>query len=241
MHTFSLAAYRDLLLNLKEAGYDFAFYEESEQRLAAKKPFVILRHDVDISLRAALEMAQVEHDLGLRAVYFVLFRSPFYNLLSRQNAEIMQQLHNYGHQLALHVDLAAYDEHCEKALLEIELLSKFFPFVNTGVATLHSPVQIENLPIELFQPLNAVYGLTLRKGEIAYISDSTGRWRYGHPLDSEAFFTRKPIQLLTHPIWWVQEGETATAKLEAWFYQDYLHTSELAKTFLPKLYKAQQR
>lgn len=38
--------------------------------------------------------------------------------------------------------------------------------------------------------------------DIAYVSDSQGLFRYGHPLDHEAFKARRAMQLLTHPIWW---------------------------------------
>lgn len=237
MFEFSLAGYRQLLTTFKDAGYTFVSFAESEQRLEEGKPFVILRHDIDISLRPALEFACIEHELGIAATYFVLLRSPFYNLLSRPGAELMWQLHRCGHHLALHVDLAAYGGDCAEALLEIEVLSGFYPFVDTRIASLHSPCDISKIPVELFQPINAVYGLSLRRNDIAYISDSTGRWLYGHPLDSPAFYTRKPIQLLTHPIWWVQDAETATAKLEQWFYNDYLYDCATARTFLPKLYK----
>ena len=84
--------------------------------------------------------------------------------------------------------------------------------------------------------LDNVYGSAVR-GDVAYISDSTGRWRYGHPLESEAFHARKPIQLLTHPVWWVQAGETATQKLECWLYSDYQNGRTTLKEFLPKLFR----
>ena len=76
---------------------------------------------------------------------------------------------------------------------------------------------------------------------MAYISDSTGRWRYGHPIESVAFNARKPIQLLTHPIWWVQEGETPTEKLERWLYSDFHNNRLTLKQFLPKLFKLDEK
>jgi hypothetical protein len=181
-------------------------------------------------------MARIEYEEGVQATYFVLLRSPFYNLLSRSNAEIMLQIYRYGHQIATHIDLAAYDNDCTKALREIEILSTCYPYINTRLASLHSPYDLNHIPITSCQQLNNVYGAAVR-GDVAYISDSTGRWRYGHPLDSEAFNTLKPIQLLTHPIWWIQEGETATQKLELWLYSDYHNDRATLKEFLPKLFK----
>jgi hypothetical protein len=233
---FSLEGYCELLSAFKDTGYSFCEFEEIDYRLGEEQPFLLLRHDIDISLRPALEIAHIEYELGVQATYFVLLRSPFYNLLSRPNADIMLQIHRYGHQLALHVDLAAYDGDYARALTEVDILSKFYPYINTQLASLHSPYSLDQIPIESYRQLHNVYGPALRS-DIAYISDSTGRWLYGHPLNSEAFSRQKPIQLLTHPIWWSQDGETATKKLEIWFHNDYLNTCAIAKEFLPKLFR----
>jgi hypothetical protein len=235
MVEFSLEGYSELLSTFKNIGYSFCRFEEIDSCLVEGYPFVVLRHDIDISLRPALEIARIEHEQGVQATYFVLLRSPFYNLLSRHNAEIMWQLHRYGHQIALHVDLVPYDDDCAEALREVDVLSKFYPYINNQIVSLHSPNTLSQEMIASYRQLHNVYGTSLRR-DVAYISDSTGRWLYGHPLDSEAFFRRKPIQLLTHPIWWFQSGETARKKLEYWFHNDYLHTSAIAKEFLPKLF-----
>jgi hypothetical protein len=240
MVEFSLEGYSQLLSAFTEQGYSFCNYEEIDARLEDERPFVILRHDIDISLRPALEIARIEHEKGIQATYFVLLRSPFYNALSRSNAEILSQIHAYGHEIATHVDLTIYDNDCVKALAEVELFSKCYPYIHTGLLSLHSPYDLHLMPIDVLPELNTVYGSAVR-GEVAYISDSTGRWRYGQPLESEAFKARKPIQLLTHPIWWVQEGETASQKLERWLYTDYGYNRATLREFLPKLFKLNEQ
>lgn len=239
MREFSLDGYRELLSAFKNTGYSFCTFECIESSMAERKPFVLLRHDIDISLRPALEFARIEHECGIQATYFVLLRSPFYNVLSRPNGEIMLQMHHYGHQIALHVDLTTYNGDCSRALEEVSVLSRFYPYINTQIASLHSPCNLHQMPLESFYQLDTVYGHARRK-DIAYISDSTGRWRFGHPLNSEAFNAQKPIQLLIHPIWWVQEGELATQKLECWFHRDYLNDCVIAREFLPKLFSANE-
>ncbi|TMC14665.1 MAG: hypothetical protein E6J34_23430 [Chloroflexi bacterium] len=236
MSGFSLKDYSNLLLAFKNAGYVFSRFEEINSRLEDGRPFVVLRHDIDISLRAALEIAHLEYEHGVQATYFVLFRSPFYNILSRSDAEIIQRIQEYGHRIATHLDLVAYGNDCAKALMEVEILSKFYPYVDTEIVSLHSSYDLEHMPIESFPEINRVYGSSVR-GDVAYISDSTGRWRYGHPLDSEAFHTHRPIQLLTHPIWWVQQGETPAKKLDLWLYSDYQNKQRVLREFLPKLFK----
>jgi len=239
MLDFSLDGYRELLSAFKNSGYSFCGFEEIDARLTEGYPFVVLRHDIDMSLRPALEIARIEYQQGIQATYFVLLCSPFYNIFSRSHAEIMLQIHQYGHRIATHLDLTAYDNDCAKALIEAEVLSKCYPYINTEIVSLHSSCDLNQIPIGLFQQLNNVYGPAVR-GDVAYLSDSTGRWRYGHPLESEAFIAQKPIQLLTHPIWWIQEGETAAQKLDRWLYSDYLNSRATLKEFLPKLFRLNQ-
>lgn len=240
LQEFSEEGYRELLLAFKRASYAFCSFDEINQYLVKGQPFIVLRHDIDISLRAALEIGRVEHEQGVRATYFITLHSPFYNALSRSNAEIILQLHHWGHQVALHVDHMVYGGDFTKALLEINVFVQFYPYINTQLASLHSPTNLERMPIASFEQLQNVYGHVFSK-DMTYISDSTGRWRYGHPLDSEAFLARKPIQLLTHPIWWIQEGETAIQKLKCWLYKDYLNSLTTAEAFLPKLFTFSNR
>jgi hypothetical protein len=232
---FSEEGYRELLVAFKSAGYAFCNFEEINRCLWERGPFVVLRHDIDISLRLALEIARIEHEQGVQATYFVTLHSPFYNALSCANAEIISQLHRWGHQIALHMDNVVYGEDFAKALLEVNTFAQFYPFINTELASLHSPINLEQMPLASFRELQNVYGHIFSK-DMTYISDSMGKWRSGHPLDSEAFHSRKPIQLLTHPIWWMQDGETATAKLECWLYRNYLNSLATAGEFLPKLF-----
>jgi hypothetical protein len=236
MAEFSLDCYSKLLSIFKDSGYSFRGFEEIDTYLAERCPFLVLRHDIDLSLRPALEIARIEHEQGVQATYFVLLRSPFYNVFSRSSAELMLQIHGYGHQIATHIDLAFYDDDWANALMEVEMLSRCYPFINTQLVSLHSSYDLHRIPIDLCQEFDNVYGSAVR-GDVAYISDSTGRWRYGHPLESGAFQARKPIHLLTHPIWWVQAGEMATQKLERWLYSDYQHGRTTLKEFLPKLFR----
>lgn len=239
MLEFSLDGYRELLSAFKDAGYAFCRFEEIDRRLTEGAPFIVLRHDIEVSLRPALELARVEREYGVCATYFVLLRSPYYNTLSPSNREILMQIHQLGHPIALHVDLSAYRGDYTEALFEIEVLAKFYPYVDTQIVSIHCPGDLTKLPTNSFASVNNVYGPILR-GEVAYISDSTGRWLYGYPLDSRAFHDRKPIQLLTHPLWWIQEGETTIKKLEHWLQNDTVNSFADARDFLPKLFKSSE-
>src|SRR6185312_5252475 len=75
---FSLEHYREILRAAAEGGYRSAFFRSPP---TARDLF--LRHDVDLSIEAALEMAEVEAEEGVATTYLLMTRSVFYNLASR--------------------------------------------------------------------------------------------------------------------------------------------------------------
>ncbi|WP_376794691.1 hypothetical protein [Thermogemmatispora sp.] len=239
MEDFTLEGYRQLLSAFAEHGYRCSLFDALEEQLERGESILLLRHDIDISLKAALEIARVENESGFQATYFVMLSSPFYNVLSTESARLLEQIHAYGHDIALHIDLQDYHGRHLNVEHEIEVLAHFYPFVKRTIASVHSPRTLASLPVEEARPIYRVYHFAQR-GDLAYISDSTGRWRYGHPLQSAAFRERKAIQLLTHPIWWVAEGETPRQKLEHWLHRSYEGNLELARTFLPKLFSQRE-
>ena len=235
MGDFTVVAYRAMLQTFTDANYVFCSFEDIDQHLQKESSCVVLRHDIDISLLAALEIAHVEHDLGIQATYFVGLTSPFYNVLSGSSGQILAQIHELGHHIALHLDIRPYNDNFESALAELTILSSFYPYINIHLISLHSPIALYEAMINSIEPLKNVYGHFFAQ-QMAYCSDSTGRWRYGHPTDSDAFYSRKPIQLLTHPIWWTQDGETPLQKLEFWFRNQRFEMQAAARAYLPKLY-----
>lgn len=74
-------------------------------------PYLILRHDIDNSLSAALKMARIERDLGIKSTYFVLFSSRFYNVLEGNNVFTLKQISKLGHEVGLHYDVSRYQSY----------------------------------------------------------------------------------------------------------------------------------
>ena len=238
MPDFIVEEYSDLIQGFIDAGFFISQFSEIEQNLSGESPFLLLRHDVDIDLRAALEMARVENRMNVKSTYFVCLRSPFYNPLSSFNSNILEEIHALGHNIAAHLDLKIHNNDFLKARKEIETLQHFYPFVDGGIISLHHPGNIneligniQSLPTEI----DTLYGPILR-GNIEYISDSTGQWRFGHPYNSKAYLERKPLQLLTHPIWWTEERyRPPEVHLAKWIEQHMIVVSSAAREFLPKL------
>src|SRR5262249_61362035 len=69
---FTLEHYRDLLHAARKGGYRWAGFDRPPE-----PGVVILRHDVDLSLEAALTMAELEADAGAWSPWFMMTRSIF--------------------------------------------------------------------------------------------------------------------------------------------------------------------
>jgi len=179
---------------------------------------MILRHDVDMTLASAANMAEAEADLGVTSIYFVLIRSDLYNPFSQVGTKHLKHILSLGHEIGLHFDASLYaqnnrdelDNHCalEASLLE-NLLEQ-----SIGVVSFHRPAKV-------FQGWDATISGRLHTyhprffNEMAYCSDSRGGWFHGHPLELGAVKNGQALQLLTHPIWW--DGtpeETALQRLD---------------------------
>src|SRR5581483_2867944 len=67
--------------------------------------YCILRHDVDYTLYSALKLAHEEAARGIRATYFLLLNSAYYNLLSPSHGYVAAALVRLGHEVGLHYDV----------------------------------------------------------------------------------------------------------------------------------------
>lgn len=92
-----LAHYRTLLEGARAASYDWASFDRHP-----RPGDLFLRHDVRVSLEAALELARLEHELGARATYLLMTESAFYNLDSHVGRYAQRQLRQWGHAVGLH-------------------------------------------------------------------------------------------------------------------------------------------
>ena len=181
---FDLAHYRELLDAAKAGGYRFATFE-AEPRPGE----VLLRHDVDLSLEAALELARLEHEAGARATYFLMKESVFYNLDSELGRETLRELRSLGHAVGLHgvYPRASRDDRFDAVLA----------WHNPDPEYVHEPVS---------GFVNVMQPPWFTKGK--YRSDSNQHWREGCPHEELREGTFEWLQLLTHPEIWVYEGGT---------------------------------
>jgi hypothetical protein len=181
---FDLAHYRELLEAAQAGGYRFASFAERPAPGA-----LFLRHDVDLSLEAALRLAELERELGVTATYFLMRESGFYNLDSHAGTAALRRLRELGHAVGLH---AVHPN--------AELDERFDPVVawhNPDPQYMREPIPgaVNVMESPWFDPDH-------------YRSDSNQHWRSGCPHDSLANGEPDWLQLLVHPEIWAYPGAT---------------------------------
>jgi hypothetical protein len=204
---FTYDAFRHMVGALYDRGYRFESFASPRARSNEGGRFVLMRHDLDFDLKAALRLAQVEGDEGVRATYFFRLRTDLYNLFSAEGSATVRCILQLGHHAGLHFDCAAYPSELSVAELaqactrEAQILEHWF---NTplDVVSFHrpGPLVLSGNP-GVSAPRCHTYMAHFTQA-VQYLSDSQGQWRFGAPLESEAFRLGKPMHLLIHPIWW---------------------------------------
>jgi hypothetical protein len=207
---FTYRYYQQFVSKLCEF-YSFTTFKEGENITGEiTRPFVVMRHDIDMDLEAALRMASLENELRINSTYFFMVRCPIYNVFGYPGAKQVNAILAYGHHLGLHFDCTLYEDISIDRLdgyisKEGALLEDFFQHPVEAVS-FHRPGPLELSGVKLKKWPNT-YGKIFTE-EFKYFADSRGVWAYGHPLDSQSFKERKNLHILTHPIWWTEIPRT---------------------------------
>jgi len=190
---FDLGHYRELLEAAHAGGYRFSYFDHEPEA-----GDLLLRHDVDLSLEAALEMAEVEAEADAVATYFLMTRSEFYNLDAPSGVEAIERLRELGHRVGLHAvwPMVDHDERFDSVL------------------AWHNPD-----PEYMREPVEGLVNVMEAPWADVYRSDSNQHWRQGCPHEELAAGAFERLQLLTHPEIWAYPGatmrETMLAMLDA--------------------------
>jgi hypothetical protein len=188
---FDLEHYGQLLEAVSAGGYRYSFFDHEP-----RPGDLLLRHDVDLSLDAALRLAELEAAAGASATYFLMTQSVFYNLASPEGLRALNRLRELGHAVGLHAVWPG-----------AELDERFDP-----VVAWHNPN-----PDYMSEPLDGVVNVMQAPffDPDHYRSDSNQRWRYGCPHEQLAHSDFEWLQLLTHPEIWVYPGDTMRETMSA--------------------------
>ncbi len=209
---FTYGAYEKMLSLLKENCYEVCSYETYQR----SSRFVILRHDVDFSLEAALRFAELESKNGVQATYFLLLSTSFYNLFDRKANDIIKEIKGMGHDIGLHFDEARYPILNEQQLIkcvkkEISIMSQGLD-MKINAVSMHRPSKWVLEADVQFDTLINSYGREFFN-DFKYLSDSRMHWREDvyQVIQSNAY---ERLHILTHPIWYGIEEATMRDKLK---------------------------
>jgi len=92
---FTLKKYRELLENLKQAGFKFLSFNE----FCMVKPhgkFIILRHDIDKNPKNALSISQIEFELGIKSSFYFRISDDVFK------PDIIKKIASMGHEIGYH-------------------------------------------------------------------------------------------------------------------------------------------
>ena len=122
---FTLTAYRELLIAIKQSGYAFYTFEDWCDGNAHGR-YVILRHDVDLKANNSLIIAGIEAEMGIRASYY-------FRIVPQSNQpDIIRSIAALGHEIGYHYeDLSLFQGDKGKAIehfkVQLDYFRQFYP------------------------------------------------------------------------------------------------------------------
>lgn len=112
MKDFTLKKYGEYLSAIKASGIPFYRYDEFlEQNLKEQDSFCLIRHDVDRRPSLSLDMAKLEHSMGIKSSYYFRIKPVSYK------KSIIKEIASLGHEIGYHYEcLSDSDGDIPKAL-----------------------------------------------------------------------------------------------------------------------------
>lgn len=165
------------------------------------------RHDVDISLKKAVEMAEFESKNGIKSTYYILLSSPYYNALEAENLQRIRTLRELGMGIGLHYDnsikLQDANQCCSEIIIQLGMLQHHIGELEEKSVTFHKPLRGVDINEETVNLLNLsnIYSPNFDQ-RFKYISDSGHNWRE-NPYD--IIDTNDMVHINTHPEWYNNE------------------------------------
>jgi hypothetical protein len=198
---FSLELYEQTLEKAKHLEYVFPTVSELKSGTRNLTKFLLLRHDIDTSPQHALQMALLEHRLGIRSSYYVLLHSPFYNPAAPRHWNDLRKMIDLGFEVGLHYETDFFEERnidpLEGVLGDVAALEKILHIKIKSVSQ-HRPASGTFL-----KRLNEFYVDAYNQDlmhNVCYISDSGFKWR--GPTLADLLGKEDRIHALIHPLTW---------------------------------------
>lgn len=198
---FSTDHYREIVETIQRSHRTLSFADVHElgDALFDIERFVIMRHDVELSVPAAVRLAEIDASVGIRSTFFFLQTSD-YNPFEEEEARGIRRILDLGHDIGLHYDAPVLERLKVDAEVVVRAqIALFEAFFDTTIFAMSSHMPMRSgltltVPgvIDAYEPRFMV--------DMKYLSDSTQQWREGVVTDNLSRYDR--IHLLTHEYIW---------------------------------------
>ena len=168
---------------------------------------IILRHDVDLDIRAAYNLSLIEKECGVESTFFIMTTCHTYNPLSLANRKMLSEMANNGFEIGLHFDPTVYgnisvNELKSKVDMEAKILESIISQEVKSIS-LHNPTVHGQYLI--FEGYKNAYHKDIFSDKV-YMSDSYMNLSK-KPFEFVKKSKRQPIQILLHPAHYTEEGD----------------------------------
>jgi len=198
---FSLELYEATLVKAKQLGYAFPTVSQMKDRVRGLGRFLLVRHDLDISPRHGVKIAELEHRLGVQSSYFVPMHSRYFNPAAPPHWDALRKIVSMGFEVGLHYETGFFEERgmdpLEGVLGDAAVLERILGIKVVSVSQ-HQPASSTFLK-KLNEHYVDAYNHYLVQ-HVCYVSDSGFKWR-GKSL-IELLGTEDRIHALVHPLTW---------------------------------------
>lgn len=195
---FKYSQLEQFLLKVKEHGETKIFRDWRDDNA------FLIRHDVDLDIRLAYEVALIEKKCNVVSTFFILTTCESYNVLTSYNRSLLREMADMGHEIGLHFDPSIYpvEDLNKTAIKEAEILSFAVQQDITSIS-LHNPSVHGKFP--LFDNFNNAYDPKVFNDEV-YIADSRMSFRGKDPFAWLNKVKDHPVQILLHPMHYSEQG-----------------------------------
>lgn len=214
---FTYLSYCNLIEQLKKNEYQFSDYTNWK----TFHKVVILRHDIDISIEAAVKFSELEKEYGVKATYFVLLNTEFYNPASSKSKDMLKLIIENGGDIGLHFDEAYYNKNevLQKIDKEANILSELLEYPIRSVSMHRPSTQTLEANYDLGERINSYSNEFFKK--FKYVSDSRRNWREDiNTIIKSSEYSK--LHILTHAFWYNEKENTAKETLKNYLYSKKL-------------------
>ena len=206
---FTIKKYKQLLESLKAGKYEFQTFAEFIETPAEK--VIVLRHDVDERPYNALKMAQVEHEMGIRATYY------FRIAKISNKPDIIRKIVDLGHEIGYHYeDYSSSNGNMKKAIRQFKnnlaYFRTYYPVVTvcmhgSSMSDYDNREIWEHAELSEFGLIGEPY-LSVDYSQVFYMTDTGRRW------DGDKVSVRDKVADNFKPVGSDQAGEIRNQKSE---------------------------